>query len=54
MADKKSRNSKPKSEPELDDNQKLCPCRKVGEQMASKLNSNIQRRTDNNLLELFK
>lgn len=38
---------------ELDGNQKLCPCRKAGDQMASKLNSNIQRRTDNNLLELF-
>lgn len=53
MADKESRNWKPKSDLELDDNQKLCPCWKVGDQMASKLNSSIQRRVDDNLLDLF-
>lgn len=51
MADKESRNRKPKSDIELDNNQKLCPCRKAGDQMASKLNSKIQKRIDNNLLE---
>lgn len=53
MADKESRNWKPKSDLELDDNQKLGPCWKAGDQMASKLNSSIQRRVDDNLLELF-